>query len=102
MGGVIFAIGVPSGLSFGIWEEYTLGGMSIFDFVDNVASNYILPLGGMFTAIFVGWAWGTKSARVEIEKNGTTFHLAEVWGFVIRYITPIGVAVIFIAKFLPE
>ena len=102
MGSVIFALGVPSGLSFGIWSDVKLAGMGIFDFVDNIASNYLLPLSGMLTAIFVGWAWGIKSAKTEIENTGHSFRLAEVWGFILRYITPIGVAVIFIAKFMPE
>ena len=102
MGGVIFAMGVPSGLSFGIWSDVKIAGMGVFDFVDNIAANYLLPLGGMFTAIFVGWAWGIKSAKLEIEKTGNKFSQANAWGFVLRYIAPIGVAVIFIAKFMPE
>jgi NSS family neurotransmitter:Na+ symporter len=102
MGGVIFAMGVPSGLSFGVWADVKIAGMGVFDFVDNIAANYLLPLGGMLTAIFVGWAWGINSAKVEIEKTGNTFSQAKAWGFVLRYIAPIGVAIIFIAKFLPE
>ena len=43
--------------------------MTFFDHVDNIASNYLLPLGGMLTAIFVGWVWGTNNAHIEIEKH---------------------------------
>jgi SNF family Na+-dependent transporter len=64
----IFAFGVPSGLSFGVLSEAKLFDMNFFDHVDNIASNYLLPLGGMLTAIFVGWVWGTQSAEEEIEK----------------------------------
>ena len=102
MGGVIFALGVPSGLSFGVMAEYKLAGMNFFDFVDNIASNYLLPLGGMFTAIFVGWVWGIKSAKAEVEKTGETFRLAAVWGFILRYVTPVCVALVFVAKFMQE
>lgn len=102
MGGVIFALGVPSGLSFGIWADVKIVGMGVFDFVDTIASNYLLPIGGMLTAVFVGWAWGIKSAKLEIEKTGNSFRQAEAWGFILRYIAPICVAVIFIAKFMPE
>ena len=66
---VIFAFGVPSGLSFGVLSDAKLFGMTFFDHVDNIASNYLLPVGGMLTAIFVGWVWGTKSAEEEIEKH---------------------------------
>jgi len=100
MGGVIFALGVPSGLSFGALSEFKLMGMTFFDLVDNVASNYLLPLGGMLTAIFVGWVWGVGAAQKEIEKHETRFHYAAVWAFLIRYVAPLAVAVVFAAKFL--
>jgi len=99
MGSVIFAMGVPSGLSFGIWADVKLFGMTFFDHADNIASNYLLPLGGMFTAVFVGYIWGTDSAKAEIEKHETRFRMAEAWAFIIRYITPAAVALVFFAKF---
>ena len=99
MGGVIFILGVPSGLSFGLLGDVTFSGKTFFDIVDNIASNYLLPIGGMLTAIFVGWIWGTKSAEQEIEKHETRFHWAKQWGFLLRYITPVGVAAIFFARF---
>jgi len=95
----IFALGVPSGLSFGIMSDVKFMGMTFFDHVDNIASNYLLPLGGMLTALFVGWVWGTRAAEEEIEKHETRFHWADQWGFLIRYITPVAVAAVFFAKF---
>lgn len=97
--GVIFAIGVPSGLSFGAMADVKFMGMTFFDMVDNLASNYLLPLGGMLTALFVGWIWGTKAAGQEIEKHDAKFHFAPVWGFLLRFVTPVGVAFIFLNKF---
>lgn len=98
MGGVIFALGVPSGLSFGAWSEFKLMGMTFFDLVDNVASNYLLPVGGMLTAVFVGWVWGAGEAQKEIERHETRFHYAAIWAFLIRYVAPVAVAAVFIAK----
>ena len=45
VGSSIFAFGIPSGLSFGAMAELKLVGMTFFDHVDNIASNYLLPLG---------------------------------------------------------
>lgn len=100
VGSAIFAFGVPSGLSFGVMAEAKLFGMNFFDHVDNIASNYFLPLGGMLTAVFVGWIWGTKNAHAEIEKHDNEFHFpwAQCWEFLIRYITPVAVGIVFIAK----
>jgi NSS family neurotransmitter:Na+ symporter len=101
MGLVIFVIGIPSGLSFGLLADSQLFGMTFFDHVDNISSNYLLPIGGMLTAIFVGWVWGTQEAHKEIERHETTFHWAGYWEFVIRYIAPIAVAIVFLARFFP-
>lgn len=101
MGLVIFVIGIPSGLSFGLLADTQLFGMTFFDHVDNIASNYLLPIGGMLTALFVGWVWGTKEAHKEIERHETTFHWAGYWEFVVRYIAPVAVAIVFFTKLFP-
>ena len=103
VGSSIFAFGIPSGLSFGAMAELKLVGMTFFDHVDNIASNYLLPLGGMLTAIFVGWVWGTNNAHIEIEKHKHKFNFpwAQCWEFLIRYITPVAVGIVFLAKVLP-
>jgi NSS family neurotransmitter:Na+ symporter len=101
MGLVIFGLGIPSGLSFGLLADYKLFGMHFFDNVDNLTANYLLPIGGMLTALFVGWIWGTKEAHKEIERHETTFHWAAYWEFVVRYIAPVAVAIVFFAKFVP-
>jgi NSS family neurotransmitter:Na+ symporter len=100
VGSAIFAFGIPSGLSFGVMADVKFLGMNFFDHVDNIASNYLLPLGGMLTAVFVGWVWGTKNAHEEIEKHGNKFGFAwaRCWEFLIRYITPVAVGIVFIAK----
>ena len=103
VGFTIFVFGVPSGLSFGIMSDFKPMNMTFFDHVDNIASNYLLPLGGMLTAIFVGWVWGTRNASEEIEKQKSTsgFSWIQCWEFLIRYITPVAVGLVFLAKVLP-
>ncbi|PIQ97848.1 MAG: sodium-dependent transporter [Nitrospinae bacterium CG11_big_fil_rev_8_21_14_0_20_56_8] len=98
MGGVIFLLGVPSGLSFGVLADFKPGGMTFFDHVDNLASNYLLPAGGMLTAIYVGFVWGPEAAQAEIERHETTFHWARAWAFLIRYVTPVAVLFVFLAR----
>jgi neurotransmitter:Na+ symporter, NSS family len=102
VGFFIFLFGIPSGLSFGVIADVKLLGMNFFDHIDNIASNYLLPLGGMFTAIFVGWVWGTKNAHEEIERheNKFAFPWVQCWKFLICYITPVAVGIVFIAKAL--
>ncbi len=99
MGASIYLFGIPSGLSFGLWSDFTLFGKTFFDLADNIASNYLLPLGGMLTAVFVGWWWGTDQAHKEIERHETTFHWGKAWGFLIKYVSPIAVLFVFLGRF---
>ena len=47
---------IPAALSFGsMSEDLTVFGRTPFDLMDFVASNLLMPLGGMFAAVFVGW-----------------------------------------------
>ncbi len=51
------------------------------------------------TAIFVGWKWGVKPAQNEIEKEGIRSNLGDSGGFILRYITPVLVLLVFLAEF---
>jgi len=91
------------------------------DLMDGLASNWLLPLGGMFIAIFVGWIWGTRAAVEEIRHGSHNFGdvhlwsllaglkddpshsskvhvvtLASLWGIFIRFISPIAVMIAFL------
>jgi NSS family neurotransmitter:Na+ symporter len=47
---------IPAALSFGsMAEDMKIFGKTPFDLMDFVASNLLMPLGGMFAAVFVGW-----------------------------------------------
>jgi NSS family neurotransmitter:Na+ symporter len=99
VGTIIFLLGIPSALSFGLLADAKFMEMTFFEHVDNITANYLLPLGGMLTAVFAGWIWGVPAVRNEIEKHETHFHWAKIWGFLIRYITPVAVACVFLGKF---
>ncbi|HHY91185.1 MAG TPA: sodium-dependent transporter [Clostridiales bacterium] len=95
---VIYLVGVPASLSMGIWSDITLlPGLGFFDTYDFIASNVLLPLGGMLLCVFVGWVWGTKNALYEITSGGRhAFGLAPIWIFLVRFISPIAILIIFI------
>ena len=93
-GFITWLVGLGTVFSFNIWESYTLFGKTIFDLLDFLTSNIMLPLGGLLIAIFVGWSMRESSVNDEIAiSNSTMYHL---WRLLIRYITPIGVLLIFL------
>jgi NSS family neurotransmitter:Na+ symporter len=98
MGGVIFLIGIPSALSFGVLDRLRLFGHNFFDVMDYLSANFFLPLGGLLIALFVGWGWGPKAIQAAAEGSYHGFPTGKIWLWMCRTITPLAVAAIIIAK----
>lgn len=99
MGLLIFLLGVPSALSNHLLADvHFIGGRNFLDSIDLLATNYILPLGGLLIAIFTGWVMTTRMARGEIEKGAVNFHYYPAWHFLIKYVSPVLVAIVFISR----
>ncbi|WNQ12477.1 sodium-dependent transporter [Paenibacillus aurantius] len=89
---LIFLVGIPSALSVGgPLSRFTLGGKTYFDLLDFAASNVLLPVGGLVVTLFTGYAW--KKAG---EEAGLTGPLYRIWLFVLRYVAPVMILLIFL------
>ncbi len=99
MAGIAFVLGVPSALSFGgvQWLTSIPGfNLGFLDLANIILGNYSLTIGAFLVAIFAGYKWGVKGIRAEIESNGNVFYFRRVWAFLIRFICPIAILLIFI------
>ena len=91
----IFALSIPSTLSFGTMSGFKIFGKNFFDAADFLASNIFLPVGGILVSIFVGWKWGAKNAVKEITSDGLyKFKFEKLYVFLIKYLAPIAIAII--------
>jgi len=96
-GAIIFLLGIPSSLSLGKWSSFTIMGKIFLDFMDYISSNIMLPLGGIFISLFVGWFFWER-ALVEATSDGLyTLGWAPLWKVVCRYIAPVAIAWILIS-----
>ena len=120
---IVFLLGIPCALSFGLLKDTTiLPGKSIFDSMDFIASNILLPFGGIMLGICVGWIWDGglryetiivknqkgapdvitngyvfNSCLREITNQGTlNFPFMSAWIFIIKWVAPLVVLIIFI------
>ncbi len=129
---VIFLLGCLTAFSFGNWDRLmplrdvivALFGSaqdSFFGIVDHLTEKWMLPIGGLLIALFVGWVWGTTHAVNEIRKGSQNFAdvhfftllaglkddpshnerthaftLASIWGFFIRFVSPVAVTIAFL------
>ncbi|OLO36489.1 sodium-dependent transporter [Alkalihalophilus pseudofirmus] len=95
IGSIIFLLGIPSSLGLGAWSHITIFGRDILDSMDFLASNIFLPVGGLIIALFVGWGW-SKSEAMKESDFGNTF-IGHLWIFILRFIAPIAIIIIFLS-----
>ena len=90
-------LGICCSLSLGVASGYTLCGMTLFDLFDFVTAKVMLPLGGFLIALFIGWYIDRKEVSEELSNHGTLqVHTFKVLMFLLRYIAPVAIAIIFI------
>jgi NSS family neurotransmitter:Na+ symporter len=93
----MFLIGTFASLSFGPLKNTTLLNMNVFDIATFLSDKILMPLGGLFMCLFVGYVWGIKNISNEITNNGKlSFRLEPVFSILIKYIAPALILIIFI------
>jgi NSS family neurotransmitter:Na+ symporter len=98
-GGALVTTGISIVLSavtfFGIF------GVDFFTLFDNITANMLMPLGAMFTCIFVMWFMKKGFMREEITNNGECNNkVVGVLLFMLRFITPLLIFYIFLTNLL--
>lgn len=91
-GFLTFLAGIPSSLSLGIWGDFKIMGKVFLDFMDYLAANIMLPLGGIFISLFVGWVFWEKALSEATSDGRYPFFWAPLWKAVCRYIAPVAIA----------
>jgi len=93
----IFAVGIPSALSYGVLSNITIFGKSIFDAADFLVSNMLMPLGALLIAVFVPLKITKKDLFEELQ-NGSTISkkIFTCWYLLLKYVSPIVIIVVFL------
>jgi len=90
--GIAWLIGIGTIISFNIGSEIKIFNLNIFELLDYLTSNILLPLGGIMITIYVSWLISKENIDSELKiKSGI---LRKIWYFSARIIAPI--AVIFV------
>ena len=93
-------VGIATVLSFSHWafDFNFLGAVKhngVFDILDILTANIMLPVGGLFIAIFAGWMMKEKHSKEELGLK----HSYILWQFLIKYIAPVLVIVVILNLF---
>ncbi|MBV1950761.1 MAG: sodium-dependent transporter, partial [Cycloclasticus sp.] len=91
---VTWAMGVGTVLSFNVAADITLFGKTFFEVMDFLTANIMLPLGGLSIAIFAGWVMKKEITAQEL--NIQSAFLYTCWSFLIKFVSPAAVVIIFL------
>lgn len=90
-------LAVLAGLSFNVLDQIKLWGNNIFDMMDYASSNIFMLLGGVFTAIYVGWIMDRKVIHEQLTNGGRLKGTMEPFVlFCLRYVAPVSIIFIFL------
>jgi len=101
IGSGTFLAGLVTVFSFSSWENVYLldsipafAGKTPFDLIDYMVTNIMMPLGGMFYALFAGWWLSKETSLYEMDiGDGVLFKL---WLLLVRIVAPLAVAAVFV------
>ena len=93
-GGAIWVLGVGSVLSFNEWADFQPFGKNFFDWSEFLSTSVMLPTGGLLVAVFVGWRMSRASTLTELGLSDGVIYGA--WRFLVRFVAPLGVFVVFL------
>ena len=100
-GVVTWLFGLLTVFSFNIWSDVKLLSWvpifhdhTIFDLLDYLTANIMLPLGGLMIAVFAAWRMHRDASVDELAMGDGFFY--RLWRFLVRYITPVAVMIVFL------
>lgn len=97
LGMIIFLLGIPSALSFGIGHKIVWMNKNIFQWVDFIVTNVMLPLGALCLSLFVGFRYPRQRLR---EEWRTLPHWWQrglpAYVVLLRYLLPFIIAIVFL------
>lgn len=99
VGVVVWVLGLGTVFSFNLWSDQQLiAGLNYFELIDFVTADLLLPLCGLLIALFVGWVLRREVLRVELYREDDQIFF--LWRWLLRYIAPPAIVVIFVAALL--
>ncbi len=93
MGFFVWFLGIGSIFSFNIWSDYKFMGLNFLELLDYLTNNIMLPLGGLFVAILIGWVLPRKFVRKNIKLKENSF---KVFIFFLKYVSTGSIFLVFL------
>jgi NSS family neurotransmitter:Na+ symporter len=89
-------LGVLCSLSSGVLSEVTIFGRTIFDVLEGVSSDVLLPFGGLMIAIFAGWYIKNSFLKKEVIYESDKKIFFNIYLVIVRFLAPVAIAIVFL------
>ncbi len=97
----LFLFSTVCSLSQGSLSDVTITGRNIFDFLDNLTSNIMLPICSILLCIYIGWFSDRKLLHNELTNYGSIKTCSyTIVRFIVKYIAPILILSILLSPML--
>ncbi|MDQ0207255.1 sodium-dependent transporter [Alkalicoccobacillus murimartini] len=94
---LVFIVGVPSALSYGLLSNLEIGERSFFDTVDYVTSNILMPLGALLICLMIPRKISKEILWQEFTSGSNAGkRLFALWFALIKYVVPLAICIVFI------
>lgn len=87
-------LGLGTVFSFNIWSDFKIFDRNIFHLVDYLTANLMLPIGGFGIAMFAGWVMKQRHSEQELQISSAEGY--QLWKFLVGYIAPAAVFLVFL------
>ena len=95
----IFLLGIPSSLAQEVLSNFTIFGLDFLSAMDFLASYILMPFGAFMMTLFLVRVLGLDEAIKEATNDGTIpFKIKELWSFLVKYVVPIIIFLVFLSS----
>ncbi|MDW8555316.1 sodium-dependent transporter [Staphylococcus xylosus] len=95
---LVFIISIPATLSFSSLSGIQFGAGTIFDNMDFLVSNILMPLGALGTTLVVGQLLDKNDLKTHFGKD--RFKLFMLWYYLMKFVLPVVIVLIFIVQLI--
>lgn len=96
----LFVFSSICSMSLGPWSDFRIAGFTIFDFLDNLATNIMLPVVSIFMCLYMGWFAPRDLLSEQLTNNGKfRIRLYRPILFIIRFVAPVLIAIVLASYF---
>jgi len=76
-------------------RSFTVAEKNVFEILEFLTSNIMLPLGGLCIVLFIGWFFSPSITKAELTNEGQLKgRLIPIFMFIVKFIAPLAIAMI--------